>query len=349
MWWVKDEEGATAITVALMLLVIFGIGALVLDAGNLFWERRQLQNAADAAALAAAWDYALGESEAVAHESARTFTSANSTRASFLERFEPNLTAQEVSVTTHTGTEDEPFLIAWLAGVIGHDQYATRASATARWGGAALGPTVIPLSVSMCDFMGGPGPYSPAELDAHAASLPTVDELPRDGDGNVTGGQIIVMHEPGDPDACTFSPGFAAEDETKMPAGFGWLELDNPKSACRVNITQYESDGQFWVPTRGGTYPEGKTCLEANYRRAPLIPVFTGFESAPVKEYRLYAPASFYITGLHMPPGAANPPGMTCPGGGGVWCIRGHFVQKVEHGAPIGGPSLGVTAIELSG
>ena len=43
-----------------MLVVLIGVGALVIDSGALYAERRQLQNGADAAALAVAQDCADG-------------------------------------------------------------------------------------------------------------------------------------------------------------------------------------------------------------------------------------------------------------------------------------------------
>ncbi len=335
------------VVVAVSLLVMFGVGALVVDAGNLYSERRQLQVGAEAGALAAAFDYASGNGAGAAETAARDFATANNVRGANVEDFyQP--TPNSVTVETITGDIDAPgTLSALLASVLGIDDYFTRASATAAWGAAGLPPSVLPMTVSMCDFVGDPGPFTPDELDDMAAALPTVAELEAAHGGAVTGGQIIIMHDPGDDDACTFSPGFAEEGETKMPAGFGWLEID---SDCAVNITGYEDDGQFWVPRRGGTYPAGKDCMVAEYQKAPLIPVFTGFQGPPVSEFRLYAPASFYITGIRMPPGPSTPAGMTCPGGGGVWCIRGHFVQRVDAGLPVaGGPSVGVTAIELTG
>ena len=50
--------------VALMLVVLLGIGALVIDVGALYAERRELQNGADAAALAVATDCAEGNCDA---------------------------------------------------------------------------------------------------------------------------------------------------------------------------------------------------------------------------------------------------------------------------------------------
>lgn len=50
------ERGAAAIIVALSLLVLLGFTALAIDAGLGYSERRGTQNAADNAALAAAWE-----------------------------------------------------------------------------------------------------------------------------------------------------------------------------------------------------------------------------------------------------------------------------------------------------
>ena len=53
--------GAVAIMVALLAVVIFGIAAYVIDISALYQERRELQNGADAAALAIARDCAMGD------------------------------------------------------------------------------------------------------------------------------------------------------------------------------------------------------------------------------------------------------------------------------------------------
>lgn len=50
------ERGAVAITVAITLLVLMGFAALAMDGGLGFDDRRGTQNAADNAALAAAWE-----------------------------------------------------------------------------------------------------------------------------------------------------------------------------------------------------------------------------------------------------------------------------------------------------
>ena len=52
----KSEEGGVAILVAILMVALCGFVALVVDAGTLFVQRTQLQQAVDAAALAGAQD-----------------------------------------------------------------------------------------------------------------------------------------------------------------------------------------------------------------------------------------------------------------------------------------------------
>ncbi len=56
MHGVKDDEGAVAVLVAVLMVALLGFGAIVIDLGQVFAERRQLQNGAEAAALAVAYD-----------------------------------------------------------------------------------------------------------------------------------------------------------------------------------------------------------------------------------------------------------------------------------------------------
>ena len=54
------EQGAVAITVAICMVVLMGFAALAMDGGLGFDDRRGTQNAADNAALAAAWSSSSG-------------------------------------------------------------------------------------------------------------------------------------------------------------------------------------------------------------------------------------------------------------------------------------------------
>ena len=54
------DEGAVLVLVALFLTILLGVGALVVDFGALYVEKRSLQNGADSAALAVAQGCAIG-------------------------------------------------------------------------------------------------------------------------------------------------------------------------------------------------------------------------------------------------------------------------------------------------
>lgn len=60
--WMRRDEGAVAVTVALLLIVLIIMSALVVDMGYWYNVRRQLQAAADAAALAGCRELAGGAS-----------------------------------------------------------------------------------------------------------------------------------------------------------------------------------------------------------------------------------------------------------------------------------------------
>ena len=61
----RNERGVTLIFVALTLIVLLGIAALALDIGHLFVTKNELQNAADAGALAGARNLYLNDGTAV--------------------------------------------------------------------------------------------------------------------------------------------------------------------------------------------------------------------------------------------------------------------------------------------
>lgn len=68
----RDERGQTVVLVALLLATLTGFTALAVDAGRFYMERRFLQNAADAAALACAQKLTAGGSTGAAETAART-------------------------------------------------------------------------------------------------------------------------------------------------------------------------------------------------------------------------------------------------------------------------------------
>ncbi|WP_336712332.1 pilus assembly protein TadG-related protein [Arthrobacter sp. USHLN218] len=151
----ENDDGATAVLVAILLVVLLGFVALAVDLGRLYAEKAQLQNAADATALSIA--------KSCADAPGSTLCLAPTTHAETLAQENVNdgtvrivkadtSVPNRVSVTT--GTKDNsgeslPYLFAPILGLTGTD---VRASATVAAGGISAGPAAFPLAFSECQF-----------------------------------------------------------------------------------------------------------------------------------------------------------------------------------------------------
>ena len=113
--------------IAVCSTVIFGAAAIVIDAGDIWQERRQLTVATDAAALAAAQDLALGVDGCVV--SAGPYVSHNSPGASMT-----GCAAVGNSVSGTVAVEAEITVVHSLAKVLGRDQTIVESASTAKWG-----------------------------------------------------------------------------------------------------------------------------------------------------------------------------------------------------------------------
>ncbi|UOO37937.1 hypothetical protein IZU99_01315 [Oscillospiraceae bacterium CM] len=76
---IKNESGAVAIVVALVMVVLIGFSAIVIDYGNIAVHKRALQNAVDAACLAAAQE--LPNNTSAAEDAAVKYLTANAPSA----------------------------------------------------------------------------------------------------------------------------------------------------------------------------------------------------------------------------------------------------------------------------
>lgn len=72
-----QQQGAVAVLVAILLVVLLGIGALAIDGGNAFLSRAQMQNAADAAAHAGAVALVSGGDATAATNAAIAYAASN--------------------------------------------------------------------------------------------------------------------------------------------------------------------------------------------------------------------------------------------------------------------------------
>lgn len=232
----NDEQGGVAVFVAILLVVMFGMGALVLDVGHMYWERRQLQNGADAAALALAAQCAEGEINEQLVECATATTPVLGAEAELYaddnadadaesavpalmthgtdpalcdpaagDASNPLTDGETVKVSTETVDADtgESFLSHWLAPVLGIDTSTVRACAVATTG-PAMSAEGFPLAV--CDKL-----WQANRPAADGTPGPTID-IRYKGTGNDP-----VENDCLDDADDNFRPG-------SKPGNFSWLE-----------------------------------------------------------------------------------------------------------------------------
>jgi len=136
-----DDDGAVALVVALLTVVLTGLAALVVDLGMARDEQRTAQNAADAAALAAAQGLAnalvpeavTSGDVAAARTAADGYVTANGW-PSGIATFQVNAAARTVTVALTPVQSPRIF-----AGALGMGTPTVGASAQATWNGATAG------------------------------------------------------------------------------------------------------------------------------------------------------------------------------------------------------------------
>jgi hypothetical protein len=338
----RDENGAVAVIVAILLFLLFGVGALAVDVGNLYWERRQLQTAADAAAFSAAQELVDGGSEAAAFSIARGFADANNSRGAFIRPDEFVTGPNSVTVTARTGAlAAEGELNSILAGVLGFQTYATRARATVVWSRGVGGGETIPIAI--CDRAW--------EYWTNLRGLPTSPEHYLSFGGSAAA-----------PAATCNNPSFDT-----YSGGFAFLSRND---ACRASTRLDESTGYTWVKGNTGNNPQdpqGSTCTTnqmyqylrniIDEGKPALIPIFDAYNNK-TNEFRLIGYGAFRLTGYEINAAVGdsyykmdkNECGKAVGPPNNASCLKGYFTEFVSLDAAASWPGLpdfGASAIRL--
>lgn len=332
-----SERGAVAVIMAALLVAVVGLAAFVIDIGAVFEERRDLQNGADAAALAVAADcVAHGTCTAgTAQPEAMRIASFNSNdgEATVNEAdINFDMPNQTVTVTVHTldSSDGDGEINHTLAQVLGEDSQAVAAQASASWG-APGGATTIPVTMSSCEW---------EEATAGGTTF---------GDY-----RIIHLHADGDSSLCDFGPGQDVDgDGDRNEGGFGYLDGTD----CSIELLVDD----FVLGEPGAGNPGSLGCNPSDLLdKDVLIPIFDDIPdngnpcSAPpgLPCYHLYGFAAFHIDDLDLNGAGWQNNGNIC--GGPDRCIGGKFIQLVSldqapswSGTPP--PDLGLSSISLSG
>lgn len=331
------ERGAAAVLVAISMVVLLGFGALAVDVGAMYAEKAQLQNGADATALAIAGDCAKGLNCAAAMTDTDNRLADDNARDGASGVFsvtQPNTTTVRVETNAQApGSTDDSFAL-YFARVLGHESSVIHARAEATWGTPSAAKT-LPWTISECVFKQFLSPSQLAEFNSTQTF--TGDPVPT---------RILFRYDQNVP---TF-PGCDAQNGY-APGGFGWLDTD---SGCSTDIDVANSEVGS---NPGNDLPNVCHDMPATIKDAPvLIPVFTtATKNGQKTEYELSGFLAFQVTGFKFGGGPGltdlDPLAPACDGGN---CrgIQGYFTRfvSIEEGiASTGGqPNYGATRVFLS-
>jgi Putative Flp pilus-assembly TadE/G-like len=361
----RDERGAIGVLVAVLLGagVLTGMGALVVDVGQLYQERAELQNAADAAALGVAKSCVLGFCDPGV---AVQYADANASRLTGgvagvslvcgsgaglglcppsngkLTDCPPPVGPNYVNVYTSTETGSGSTLLPPVFGraLLGTSYQGTTvlACAQATWGAPAAA-TTIALTISACEWdqatnqgtsFAPPPPYPP-----DPAPSPFLDQVLKLNSATGTG--------------CASEPSGADEAGT-----FGWLAdsgsdcktaVSPPTMTGRNRTTVSSSCQQLLQSAQNNTTPLlVPIYVAASDRGAPTVYTLKGF-------------AEFVVTGYNLDMGPFTAPFFASDWlnpandcSGTTYCINGFFTHGViPSTGSWNGVDLGAAEIDLTG
>ncbi|MDQ0075015.1 pilus assembly protein TadG-related protein [Arthrobacter oryzae] len=335
----ENERGATAVMVAVMMIMLLSFGAIAVDVGAMYAEKAVVQNGADAAALAVAQKCAKDTSDAACTTgSALSGLLANANAKDDLTNVASTVVdkaAKKVTVTTNAQDSTGVHFSTFFARVFGTDTTNIGAVAEARWGGPKSGVTSLPIAFSEC------------EVDLSVAADGKTQFLLSHGTG---AGKKDKCHETG--------------SGLEIPGGFGWLTTTSGTCGATVDLASP------WVSTNNGNNPE-KDCgsalqtwkekLIADEKVVALLPVFDQDNGLPGDKgkFHLKAFAAIDVVGwdlanqdpFHYMPAAAvgyKEAGGYSPSALG---IIGKFIRYValDEAFDVGGTTdYGGTVVELT-
>jgi Flp pilus assembly protein TadG len=355
----RAERGVIGVLVAVLIGggVLFGMAALVVDVGQLYQERAELQDGADAAAIAVAKSCALGSctpgvaaqyananaSKLTGNRAAVEFVCGSgslgncpvTTGATACPSTPSNGTSY-VTVRTSTllpggSTLLPPVFARTLFGMGTYQGSTVYACAQAAWFAPAAANTVA-FTISACEWdqatsdgtrFAQPPPYPPNSLPSSSMD------------------RVLKLHTTAGT-GCSTEPAGA-----DGPGNFGWT--DDPTGTCEL----YISGGTFGGNTGVSASNACKTALSAAQANRTLIfiAVYTSVSGTGAATYTLKGFAAFVVTGYHLSGFTASDwlkAENDCKGSD--FCINGYFTQGlIPSTGAIGDTPLGAVIIKLTG
>jgi hypothetical protein len=331
----ESEQGAATIMVAVLMVALLGFAALAVDVGAMYVEKAQIQNGADATALAIGGDCAKGLNCATAmtapsNRLADANANDNSTGVFSVTR--PNANTVRVETNARDAGSGNNSFSLFFARALGIEATGITAVAEASWGPPNSGST-LPWTVSECVFRKYLSPAQLTELDATGNF--TGDPMPT---------HVLLRYDENAPDY----PGCAAQNGYQ-PGGFGWLETSE---GCSAEIDLDSTvEGQ-----PGNHFPTAAECdaiLATIMEQPALVPLFdSATDSGSNTEYTLVGFAAFQVTGYKFGGSLEVDDDLAPDCSGNCRGLQGYFSRFVslDEGtisAP-GSPNFGATKVHLT-
>lgn len=272
------DRGASAVLVALVMLVLIGFTGLGVDVTSAYAKSQEVQNAADAAALATAQHCAQlevgcapGSQSDPATDLAQQNVRAQVDTVAAFDTY-PASNRATVKVTA----EHQNF----FAGAFGFNSFTVVREATAQWEAPQAGPAMLPLTVSACNFYDSAG--QPVLHEGIEVWLPKGKLLQ---DKKVGCGTLKYP-----------------------PGGFGWLD----HSGCQVTVVV----GGWAGGDTGANRPDSCLVAALEIGEIFLLPIFDAFEGNGANaQYRIDRFAALQLQGYHFKEGGPNiTDGTVCSG-----------------------------------
>ena len=363
----RDERGAIAVLVGVLIGggVLLGMGALAIDVGQLYQNRAELQNGADAAALAVADSCALGTcttgiagqyatgnaSKLTGNQAAVDLVCGSGTGMSACPGgtgtmvdcpANPSAGTNYVDVHTSTLTASgstllPPIFARTLLGNRGYAGTNVKACAQAEWGAPTSAQTIA-FTISACSWyvytnngttFAQPPPYPPNTVPA-----PSYDHIlfEHGSQGSKTTG--CPPYQPSGQDA---------------PGNFGWTSDSG-------NCSTFINNGSYGGSTGASASGDCKTVIQAAYNNKTVVylPVYSAISGTGNNvTYTLLGFAAFVITGYHITGSFKAPDWLNSANDckGNNFCIDGYFTQGLipSTGGLGGGKGLGASIVKLTG
>lgn len=305
MWRMMKQEqgdrGAVAVLVGMWLSLLLIFAGLAIDLGASFAKRQELQNGADAGALALAQEIAPNPCASPSASTAGYFVE-NNVR---VDPTEATGVASCVPGRSHAvSVRADAIQDHWFLPMVGRSSSPIAATATVEWG-APIVPSTIPLAISACAF-------------ESAVDVPSLDNkitvwFPDSSSSSAAG-----------PPPCGWHPDYPA-------GGFGLL--DNTSCVAEVRLSDWT------VGSAPGGSATSSCSFSTLLDQRHLIPIFTGGEGVihqgqPAR-YKIKTFAAFTLTGYHLKHGSDKHGGDACFGPVPAWgrdnyCMVGQFEEFVS-------------------